>query len=181
MIDENAVNRIEDLHKLKEAGVITEEEFDKAKQELLFRPRPAKTASQKMQVFSGGANELPGDDDFIGWMFLPLRKYADFDGRSCRKEYWMFALLYIAALFIGGVFSIASVELGMTLMSLFILAVFIPTVAVQVRRMHDQDKSGWFVLFNIIPYVGWIIGIIFMLIDGTEGDNRYGPDPKGRA
>ena len=58
------------------------------------------------------------------------------------------------------------------------LGFFIPSLAVQVRRFHDQDKSGWFALFNLIPYVGVLIVLILMLIDGTPGDNRFGPDPK---
>lgn len=121
------------------------------------------------------------------WMFLPLKRYADFQGRSRRKEYWMFALgVVIAAI------AIAMIEtaLGMNgslggaygpLMLIFILAIIVPSLAVQVRRFHDQDKSGWFVLLNLIPFVGGIIVLVFMVLDGTAGPNRFGPDPKGRA
>ena len=62
---------------------------------------------------------------------------------------------------------------------LFYFALLIPTIAVQVRRFHDQDKSGWFVLLNLIPYLGGIIELVFMCLEGTRGPNRYGRDPKG--
>lgn len=119
------------------------------------------------------------------WMLMPYRRYADFKGRSRRKEYWMFALLYLivmvvcsAIMFAGGggepgiAFTIGTVLLG-----LFVLGSFIPALAVQVRRFHDQDKSGWFVLLNFIPYLGGLIVLVFMLLKGTDGPNRFGPDP----
>lgn len=62
---------------------------------------------------------------------------------------------------------------------LLLLATIIPSIAVTVRRFHDQDKSGWFYLLGFIPYVGGIVAFIFMCIDGTPGPNQYGPDPKG--
>ena len=67
----------------------------------------------------------------------------------------------------------------MGLLVIFALAIFIPALAVVVRRLHDQDKSGWFILIQFIPYIGGIIMLIFMCIEGTKGENRYGPDPKG--
>jgi uncharacterized membrane protein YhaH (DUF805 family) len=63
-------------------------------------------------------------------------------------------------------------------MMLFVLGSFIPGLAVTVRRFHDQDKSGWLVLLNFIPYLGGFIVFIFMCLDGTRGENSYGPDPK---
>jgi len=59
------------------------------------------------------------------------------------------------------------------------LALFIPSLAVTVRRFHDQDKSGWYILLGFIPYVGSLILLVFMCLDGTRGENRFGPDPKG--
>lgn len=64
------------------------------------------------------------------------------------------------------------------LFALYALAIFIPSLAVQVRRFHDQDKSGWFVLLGFIPYVGGIIVLVFMCLEGTKGKNRFGDDPK---
>jgi uncharacterized membrane protein YhaH (DUF805 family) len=54
----------------------------------------------------------------------------------------------------------------------------VPSIAVTVRRFHDQDKSGWFYLLGFIPYIGGIVMIVFMCLDGTRGPNRFGPDPK---
>lgn len=124
----------------------------------------------------------------MDYMLMPLRRYADFSGRSRRKEYWMFLLFYIlvacalsfVAVILGGV---GNAETGnpllFGLLGLLILALIIPSIAVQVRRFHDQDKSGWFVLLNFVPYVGGLIVFVFMCLEGTKGDNRYGPDPKG--
>ncbi|WP_367889563.1 DUF805 domain-containing protein [Sphingorhabdus sp. EL138] len=126
------------------------------------------------------------------WMLMPLKRYADFSGRSRRKEYWMFFLLQIIIIvvlaIIGGVLGgftpdpAGSMSTGGTLMialfGLYALAIFIPSLAVQVRRFHDQDKSGWFVLLGFIPYVGGLIVLVFMCLDGTKGKNRFGDDPK---
>ena len=71
--------------------------------------------------------------------------------------------------------------LGVLPLGLFALATVIPALAVTVRRFHDQDKSGWLILLQFIPYVGWLIVFIFMLLDGTRGPNRFGDDPKAPA
>ena len=133
------------------------------------------------------------------WMLMPLKRYADFSGRSQRQEYWLFylftILLYCASVVLlvglGGISEAATgngkegpilgVTIGALLIILLYLGLFIPTLAVQVRRFHDQDLSGWFVLLGFIPYLGWLIMVIFMCIDGTAGANRFGPDPKGRG
>jgi uncharacterized membrane protein YhaH (DUF805 family) len=132
---------------------------------------------------------------FMEWMLMPIRRYADFNGRSRRKEYWMFVLgLLIVYLALGMLVAVGAAStpmgmeqgaawspvamLGMGLIFLVAFAVIIPAIAVQVRRFHDQDKSGWFVLLNLVPYVGGIIVLVFMCLEGTKGDNRYGPDPK---
>ncbi|MFK7843569.1 MAG: DUF805 domain-containing protein [Sphingorhabdus sp.] len=126
------------------------------------------------------------------WMLMPLRRYADFSGRSRRKEYWMFALFNIIVMIgLGAIGAMlggfpendsAGTSLGGGLMfglvGLYALAVFVPSLAVQVRRFHDQDKSGWFVLLGFIPYIGGIIVFVFMCLDGNKGENRFGQDPK---
>jgi len=132
------------------------------------------------------------------WMLMPYRRYADFKGRSRRKEYWMFVLFtIIVGVVLGGItmagLPLSSMSdpalaetasigplgyLGMILLGLFWLASIIPSFAVTVRRFHDQDKTGWFVLMSFIPYIGGLIILVFMLLKGTEGPNRYGPDPK---
>jgi uncharacterized membrane protein YhaH (DUF805 family) len=133
------------------------------------------------------------------WMLMPLRRYADFSGRAQRQEYWMFYLftwlLYIAAFILlammgglpesGGKPGVdappMAFNVGLLLILLLYLGLFIPTLAVKVRRFHDQDLGGGFVLLGFIPYLGPLVIFIFMCIDGTPGPNRFGPDPKERA
>lgn len=124
------------------------------------------------------------------WMIMPLKRYADFQGRSRRKEYWMFVLfqvLVMVPLALVAVLFGSSAEdggdpfgaIGLLLLGLVYLAVFlIPGISVQVRRFHDQDKTGWLVLLGFIPYIGGLILLVFMCLDGTRGPNRFGPDPK---
>jgi uncharacterized membrane protein YhaH (DUF805 family) len=120
----------------------------------------------------------------IEWMMMPLKRYADFSGRSRRKEYWFFVLgVFIAAIVLSIIERIAGLS-GMVggvygpLTTILLLGVIIPSIAVQVRRFHDQDKSGWFVLLSLIPFLGAIIVLVFMFLEGTKGPNRFGPDPK---
>lgn len=127
------------------------------------------------------------------WMILPLKRYADFQGRSRRKEYWMFTLGFAIVLLLGvilfaalgnakggstdGIVSTIGTT-GAVILGIAYLAIIVPSIAVQVRRFHDQDKSGWFVLLAFIPYIGGLIMLIFMCREGTKGPNRFGPDPK---
>ena len=121
----------------------------------------------------------------MDYMLMPLRRYAEFSGRSRRKEYWMFIL---GVIIVAVVLSIIEGILGLSgmiggaygpLTTLFMLAILVPGIAVQVRRFHDQDKSGWFVLLGLIPLLGGLIVLVFMCLEGTKGDNRFGADPKG--
>jgi uncharacterized membrane protein YhaH (DUF805 family) len=118
------------------------------------------------------------------WYLMALKRYAEFNGRSRRKEYWLFTLynivifmvLYLAGLVLLLRSSIYVVFFGLAF--LYWLAVLVPGLAVCVRRLHDIDKSGWFILISLIPAVGGIILIVLLCLDGTPGDNRYGPSPK---
>lgn len=169
------------------------------------------------------------------WMFMPLRRFADFSGRSRRKEYWSWILLQFligllywiliaafggAALMAGDLTAIAAAGGAILLISaiygLVGLVFFIPSLAVTVRRLHDTNRSGWWILAPMIPYVLMIfltfgaaasvgpkpdesalaslglglivlvlimmvmglILLVFMLLDGTPGPNKYGPNPK---
>ncbi len=110
-----------------------------------------------------------------------LKKYSVFSGRAQRKEYWTFILsnmvisiiLSIVGKIIGGV-----TESLNLLYILFTFALFIPSVAVGIRRLHDTDRSGWWLLINLIPIVGVIILLVFMVKDSQPGENQYGPNPK---
>lgn len=122
------------------------------------------------------------------WMFMPYRRYADFSGRSRRREYWMFELFYwgVFLLLLFPIVASIYAEQGLSSFGIlalpplivFVIGSFIPRLAVCVRRFHDQDKTGWLVLLVFIPYVGPIIVMIFILLQGTRGANRFGPDPK---
>ena len=118
------------------------------------------------------------------WMLMPLKRYAEFSGRTRRKEYWMFVLFYLIA-FVA--LSIVEGVLGMAgsvgpygpLTAIFLLAVIIPSIAVGIRRLHDTDRSGWWLLIALVPLIGGLILLYFSVLEGTSGPNQYGPDPKG--
>jgi uncharacterized membrane protein YhaH (DUF805 family) len=165
-------------------------------------------------------------------MFLPLKRYADFSGRSRRLEFWLWTLFnmivtcalvafimvavfgsitdltnraaagefdnYIPSdgsystiewngqiyqippgIFIQTIFSAMGIP-GI-LLALYSLAIFIPNLAVAVRRLHDQDKSSWWILIGFVPLIGGIWLLILYFTDGTPGPNRFGPDPKERS
>lgn len=119
------------------------------------------------------------------WMLLPFRRYAEFGGRSRRKEYWMFTLLGVlvaAALRIvfGDGTSMGLSGTGTIINGLWGLGSFIPSLAVAFRRLHDTDRSAWWLLLWLVPIVGWIVLLVFLCQDGTRGGNRFGHDPKQR-
>lgn len=112
------------------------------------------------------------------------KKYATFEGRARRSEYWYFMLFYFLAVvvltFIDVFTGMYSEEYGFGLLSaLFMIATIIPSLAVTVRRLHDTDRSGWWVLLNLIPIVGVLIVLVFTVLDSQPGANRFGPNPKG--
>lgn len=103
-------------------------------------------------------------------------KFAQFNGRSRRSEYWYFVLFnLIVSIGLG----IVDAVLGLGFLSgLYGLIAFIPGIAVAVRRLHDTGKSGLWLLILLIPFIGWIILIYFMIQDSQPFDNQYGPNPK---
>ena len=109
-----------------------------------------------------------------------LKKYADFSGRARRTEYWMFFLFNFI---IGIVLSVVDYVLGTAgiVGALFALAILIPSIAVGVRRLHDTDRSGWWMLIAFVPLIGAIVLIVFFVLDSTPGENRFGPNPKSVA
>jgi len=137
-------------------------------------------------------------------MLLPYKRYADFKGRSARSEYWLFVLFYVIVTMVGvglmmsGGFNFIMMENGETadmtfgpmffvgagLLGLFWLVTLIPGIAVTVRRFHDRDMSGWWVLgfavLGSLPYIGVLFSIaqiVILALPGTRGVNRFGPDP----
>jgi uncharacterized membrane protein YhaH (DUF805 family) len=161
------------------------------------------------------------------YMFLPLKRYAEFSGRSRRMEFWMFTLFQIilwcvfvvlamtvlgSALMAGGSGSVGGIMAAggsaMILLAVGVivaLALFIPGLAVAMRRLHDTDRSGWWVggylllvvasnfvrastgsggismILSLVTLIYAITLIVFYCLDGTKGPNKYGPDPKGQV
>jgi uncharacterized membrane protein YhaH (DUF805 family) len=116
------------------------------------------------------------------WFLLALRRYAQFSGRSRRKEYWFFTLFLVLASIVALGLDMAlgtmDEEPGAGLLGgLLTLALLLPSIAVTIRRLHDTGRSGWWMLVFLIPVIG-LVGFYFMVKDGDAGDNRFGPDPK---
>lgn len=119
----------------------------------------------------------------MNWYLKVLKQYADFSGRSRRKEYWMFVLFNmifaIVAMILDNILGIAIEEIGYgPLYGLYSLAVLIPGLAVAVRRLHDVGKSGWMILIALIPIIGAIWLLVLMVTDSNPGENQYGQNPK---
>lgn len=126
-------------------------------------------------------------------MFKPLKKYAVFSGRARRAEYWQFLafflILAIATSFVngrlgtfsdevGGIIGWIVIEGGGLLGAIVTLGFLIPSIAVAVRRLHDTDRSGWWLLLYFIPIIGTIALFVLFCLAGTVGENRFGEDPK---
>lgn len=112
-----------------------------------------------------------------------MKKYATFSGRARRKEYWIFCVCYVAIIFIAaivdGMMSGGNPEnMSSIVTSLASLALFLPLLSVSVRRLHDTDRSGWWILLNLLPFIGGLVLFVFACLEGTKGDNRFGEDPK---
>jgi uncharacterized membrane protein YhaH (DUF805 family) len=119
----------------------------------------------------------------MNWYLLVLKKYADFNGRARRKEYWMFVLFNIifavAAMIVDNLLGLTFGAIGYGVVyMLYALATLIPGLAAGVRRLHDIGKSGWMILIALIPIIGAIWLIVLMVTDGEPGANQYGSNPK---
>jgi uncharacterized membrane protein YhaH (DUF805 family) len=106
-----------------------------------------------------------------------LEKYADFTGRARRSEYWWFTLANIVAVIILLVL-VAVSNIFWVLYAIYAIGLIVPSIAVTVRRLHDTDKSGWWIFIALVPFVGGIILLVFMCIDSTRGPNQFGPSEK---
>ncbi len=120
----------------------------------------------------------------MNYFLEAFRKYAVFSGRARRSEYWYFTLFSMIALAIFRTLDQSSGRYNDethsgTLESIYSLVVLIPTLAVGVRRLHDTGRSGWWLLINLVPVVGWIVNLIFDIQDSQPGSNQYGANPKG--
>lgn len=112
----------------------------------------------------------------MSWYIQAIKNYCNFSGRARRTEYWMFALISAVIVFVLGIIDgIIGIKILTNLYSLFIV---IPELALSFRRLHDIDKSAWWLLIAFVPVVGAIILLVFSLKAGTIGANTYGADPK---
>ncbi|MGY4676119.1 DUF805 domain-containing protein [Pasteurella sp. P03HT] len=120
----------------------------------------------------------------MNWYLTVLKNYATFSGRARRKEFWMYSLIHFLII---SVLVFIDINLGTfdierkngVLSSIYILATFLPTLAVSVRRLHDINYRGWWILLNLIP-LGSLVLLILWCLSGTPGMNRFGQNPKAR-
>lgn len=117
----------------------------------------------------------------MNWYLKVLRQYADFSGRARRTEFWIFTL--IDRVILISLFIVPSLMNFNPILVSFIaygyaIALFIPTLAVSVRRLHDVGKSGWMLLVGLIPIIGGIWLLILWIMDSDSGENKYGINPK---
>ena len=119
----------------------------------------------------------------MNWYIEVLKKSAVFSGRARRKEYWFFVLFNVIISLVLTVIDAAmgtydeTVGTGI-LSGVYLLAIFIPSLAVAVRRLHDTGRSGWWNLIILIPLIGIIVLIVFLCLDGNAEENEYGASPK---
>ncbi len=126
-------------------------------------------------------------DDFNNkkwWQWYPtvIKQYATFNGRASRSEYWYFALTYYLSFFVLSMIVFFNLIVGVSLILFFILFNFLPSIAVSIRRLHDTNRSGFWLLSPLIPLAGFVFSIILFvwyLTDSQPGVNKYGPNPKG--
>ena len=119
----------------------------------------------------------------MNWYLKCWKQYADFSGRARRKEYWIFSLINNIIIFFLYILQIVTIESTLWLifpiiLFLYAMAVFLPGLAVNIRRLHDIGKSGWWYLIYLIPLLGAIWLTVLMCLDSEPGENQWGENPK---
>jgi uncharacterized membrane protein YhaH (DUF805 family) len=122
----------------------------------------------------------------LDWYLEVLKKYTVFDGRAGRPEYWYFVLFSVIVSIVLGILDglLGTVSSGVhvgLLGGIYSLAVLCPNIGVGIRRLHDINRSGWWLLIGLIPLVGWIILIVWAATESDSGANQYGPGPSAIA
>jgi uncharacterized membrane protein YhaH (DUF805 family) len=126
----------------------------------------------------------PRTEENMAWYLLAWQRATDFSGRSRRKEYWYFQLFNAIVMIFLGLFAVAFSDQGKPatipfgLMFTYGFVVFVPSLAVTIRRLHDIGKSGWWYLIAFVPLIGGLILFVFTLINSDPDRNEYGPNPK---
>ncbi len=110
------------------------------------------------------------------WFIQAFKKYAVFNGRARRKEFWMYYLFLIIFMVVAAVIDAAMGSF--VLSAVFTLVTLVPTLSVYIRRLHDTGRSGWWILISLIPLVGSLVLFYFLISDGGVEDNQYGESPK---
>lgn len=119
-------------------------------------------------------------NEFIeAWKDVVLKNYANFSGRLGRGGYWRFVAVNVAIVILGLILTRIASILVILLIG-FYLAILIPSISAGVRRLHDTGKSGWMILISLVPLVGGIILLVFLIQAGQPAVNAYGP-PTGTA
>ncbi|MFP1132320.1 DUF805 domain-containing protein [Asticcacaulis sp. W401b] len=111
-----------------------------------------------------------------------LKNYATFSGRATRSEFWWFALFQFIVILVPAALSISerangSFGIFSTLQLLISLGLFLPSLALSFRRLHDTNRSAWWLLISLVPLIGGIVLLVFYCLKGTEGPNKYGGGP----
>lgn len=101
-----------------------------------------------------------------------LKQYAEFSGRTARLDYWMYGLINLLIMLV------LELIFGSMVSGVYSLAVLLPTLAICVRRLHDIDHSAWWILVILIPFIGFIVLFVFVMMKGTPSENRFGPNPE---
>jgi uncharacterized membrane protein YhaH (DUF805 family) len=117
----------------------------------------------------------------MNWYLEVLRKYATFSGRARRKEYWMFVLInLVITLVLASSISVLG-GIGLILYVVYIFGTLVPNIAVTVRRLQDQDKEWPWIFVSLIPFIGGIWMLVLLAKEGSQGENRFGLDPKANS
>ncbi len=114
----------------------------------------------------------------MNWYLEALKKYATFSGRARRKEYWMFFLINISISIILSLSPIAIGAVGGVLYFIYVIAMIIPGLALAVRRLQDQGKEWTWIFIGLVPFIGGIWLLVLMCTEGSQGENKFGLDPK---
>ena len=128
----------------------------------------------------------------MSWYLKVLKQYIRFNGRARRQEYWYFQIIHwLIIVSFGIVFSLMTDFLGipesiaekliMPFFSIYFFGTILPSLAVTIRRLHDTNRSGWWILLNLlnfIPFLGSLILFVFLVQDSQPGRNRFGRNPK---
>lgn len=114
----------------------------------------------------------------MNWYIEAWKKYAVFGGRAGRQEYWYFVLFHVLAYIVLSIIAGILGKIGASLLSLYAVAVFLPGLAATVRRLHDTNRNGWWILIMLIPGIGAIVLLVFLAQESHAIDNQYGPCPQ---